>query len=81
MLTDYIHAVMRGAKYKILPEDDNLIHGEIPGFEGISTHAETLAICRQKLVEALKDWICFRVSRQLPLPVVEGIQLPTKEVM
>jgi len=34
MLTSYIRAAMRRAKYEILP-DDNSFYGHIPGFDGL----------------------------------------------
>lgn len=74
MLTNYIRAAMRQARYEILPEDKSF-YGEIPGFEGVYANASTLEACREELEEVLEEWILLRVSRNLPLPVVEGIQL------
>jgi predicted RNase H-like HicB family nuclease len=79
MLTDYIRAAMRQARYEILP-DDGTFYGEIPGFDGIYANADTLEACREELEEVLEEWILFRVSKNLPLPVVEGIELAIKEV-
>lgn len=79
MLTNYIRAAMRQAKYEILP-DDGTFYGEIPGFDGIYANADTLETCREELEEVLEEWIFFRVSRNLPLPVVEGIELTIKRV-
>lgn len=80
MLTEYIRAAMKKAKYEILP-DDNSFYGEIPGFEGVYANAETLEACRDELEEVLEEWIFFRISRNLPLPVVEGIELKVKEAV
>ena len=79
MLTNYIRAAMRQARYEILP-DDGTFYGEIPGFDGIYANADTLEACREELEEVLEEWILFRVSRNLSLPVVEGIELTIKEV-
>jgi predicted RNase H-like HicB family nuclease len=79
MLTNYIRAAMHQARYEILP-DDGTFYGEIPGFNGVYANADTLEACREELEEVLEEWILFRVSRQLPLPVVEGIELTIKEV-
>ena len=79
MLTDYIRAAMRRAKYEIL-QDDGTFYGEIPGFEGVYANAKNLEACREELEEALEEWILFRVSRNLKLPVVNGIRLRIKEV-
>jgi predicted RNase H-like HicB family nuclease len=78
MLTAYIRAAMRKAKYEIL-SDDNSFYGEIPGFAGIYANADTLEECRDELEEVLEEWLFFRISRNLALPVVDGIELAIKE--
>ncbi len=80
MLTSYIRAAMRQAQYEILP-DDNTFYGEIPGFDGVYAHADTLEACREELEEVLEEWILLRVFKHLPLPIVEGIELAIKEVV
>ena len=80
MLTDYVRAAMRRATYEIL-SDDNTFYGEIPGFQGIWANADTLEACREELQEVLEEWIFFRISRNLSLPVVEGIELLIKETV
>ena len=79
MLTSYIRKAMGRARYEIL-RDDGSYYGEIPGFEGVHANASTLEDCRDELEEVLEEWILFRVSRNLPLPVVDGLQLAIKEV-
>ena len=79
MLTEYIHAAMKKAKYEILPED-NTFYGEIPGFDGVYANAETLEACRDELEEVFEEWIFFKISRNLPMPIVEGIELTIKDV-
>ena len=79
MLTDYIRAALHQARYEMLP-DDNSFYGEIPGFEGVYSNTVTLEACREELAEVLEEWILFRVSRNLPLPVVDGIELVIREV-
>ena len=78
MLRNYIQAAMRQARYEILP-DDSTFYGEIPGFEGVYANADKLETCREELEEVLEEWILLRVSRNLSLPVVEGIELVIKE--
>lgn len=72
MLIEYILAAMKRARYEILP-DDGTFYGEVPGFEGVYANAETLERCREELKEVLEEWILLRVSRNLTLPIVEGI--------
>jgi predicted RNase H-like HicB family nuclease len=79
VLTKYIEAAMRRAKYEIL-SDDASYYGEIPNFDGVYANADTLEGCREELEEVLEEWVLFRVSRNLSLPVVDGIELTIKEV-
>lgn len=79
MLTAYIRSAMRRAKYEIL-SDDNSYYGEIPGFDGVYAGASTLEDCREELESTLEDWILFRVSRNLPMPEVNGLKLEYAEV-
>jgi predicted RNase H-like HicB family nuclease len=79
MLTTYIRDAMRQAKYEILT-DDGTFYGEIPGFDGVYANAVTLEACREELEEVLEEWILFRVSKHLPLPIVNEIELTVKEI-
>ena len=79
MLTKYIQAAMRKAKYKILP-DDGSFYGEIPDFQGVYANADQLEKCREELEEVLEEWILLRISRGLPLPALEGIDLTIREM-
>ena len=79
MLTDYIRAAMRKARYEILP-DDGTFYGEIPGFDGVYANAHTLERCREELEDILEEWILLRVFKHLPLPTADGIDLTIKEV-
>ena len=72
MLIDYIRASMRMAKYEIL-SDDGTFYGEIPGFDGVYANTDTLESCRDELEEVLEEWLLFRVSRNLTLPVVKSL--------
>lgn len=79
MLTEYIHGAMRRAKYEILP-DDNTFYGEIPGFDGVYANVSTLEECREELEEVLEEWLFFKISRNLPIPTIDGIELAVKEM-
>ena len=75
MLLEYLRAAVRKARYEILTGDSSY-YGEIPGFDGVYANADTLERCREELEEVLEEWVLFRVSRRLPLPVVDGIEPP-----
>ncbi len=78
VLTRYLRAALHRAKYKVL--EDGSFFGEIPGFDGVWANAGALEPCREELEEVLEEWILFRVSRQLPLPTVDNIELKIREV-
>lgn len=80
MLTAYIDAAMRKATYEILP-DDGTYYGEIPGLQGVWANEATLEACREELKSALEDWMLYRLSKQLTLPVVDEIDLNVKEAV
>jgi predicted RNase H-like HicB family nuclease len=80
MLTEYVQAALKKARYEIL-SDDSSFYGEIPGFSGVYANAGTLEECRNDLREVLEDWILLSISRHLPLPVVDGIELKLREAV
>ena len=67
MLTAYLRAALRKARYEILP-DDKSFYAEIPGFDGVYANSSTLEACREELSEVLEEWVLFRVSKNLSLP-------------
>jgi predicted RNase H-like HicB family nuclease len=79
MLSEYLRAAMRHAKYELLSEDGSFF-GEIPDFQGVYANQATLESCREQLQEVLEDWVLFRVSRNLELPVVDGLRIEIKKV-
>jgi predicted RNase H-like HicB family nuclease len=79
MLTQYIDSALKRAHYEIL-EDDKSFFGEVKECEGVYANAKTLEECRKELEQTLEDWILLRVSKNLPLPQIDGIDLSVKEV-
>ena len=79
MLQAYIRGALGRAHYEIL-EDDGSSYGEIREFEGVYANADALETCREELQEVLEEWILLRVSRDLPLPTVDGIELQVRKV-
>lgn len=78
MITEYINAAMRKARYEIL-EVDKTYYGEIPGFKGLYANENTLEECRTELEDTLEDWILISIAKNLPLPVIDGIELKIPE--
>ena len=73
MLSKYIAAAMRRAKYELL--SDGTFYGEIPGFRGVYANGKSLEKCREELQEVLEDWIVLGLRLGHALPVVSGIDL------
>jgi predicted RNase H-like HicB family nuclease len=80
MITEYIQAAMRKARYEILAGDEGF-YGEIPGFKGVWANAPTLEACREELAEALETWLLFRISRRLDVPSVGKHKLQVEFVI
>ena len=77
MLRNYINAALGKAVYDIL--EDKTYYGEIPGFSGLFSNESTLEECRNELEDTLEDWILLSISKHLPLPVIDGIELVVQE--
>jgi predicted RNase H-like HicB family nuclease len=79
MLTEYLRLAMSRAHYELLSGGEGF-YGEIPGFQGVLAQGETLEACREELASTLEDWLIFRISRHLPTPVLQGLDLAVKEI-
>ena len=73
MLTEYIVAALRRARYEIL--EDGTFYGEVPDCAGVYANAETLEGCREQLREVLEDWIVLGLRMGHSFPVIGGISL------
>jgi predicted RNase H-like HicB family nuclease len=73
MLTEYIHAALRRARYEIL--EDGSFYGAISECPGVWANAESLEECRAELQEVLEEWILLGIARHQSLPVIEEIEL------
>lgn len=78
MLTNYIKAAMRRAKYEIIA-DDGSYYAEIPGFRGVYANAATLETCREELQEVLEGWIVLGLRLGHPLPEIDGLKLTVEK--
>ncbi len=79
MLTEYLRLAMGRAHYELLGGGEGF-YGEIPDFQGVLAHGETLEACREELASTLEDWLLFRISRHLPIPVIQGLDLAVREI-
>ena len=78
MLTEYVDAAMKKAKYKLLGGGEGYF-GRIPGFRGVWSNTDTLPECRKELRSVLESWMLFRLREGLSLPIVAGINLTARK--
>jgi predicted RNase H-like HicB family nuclease len=79
MLLEYINAALNKAKYEIIV-DDNSFYGFIPELQGVISYSDTLESCRQQLYEVVEEWLLIRISKGLPIPIIDNIDLQLKYV-
>ena len=79
MLSEYLRAGLTRAHYELLAGGEGF-YGEIPCFQGVYARADTLEACREELANTLEDWLLVRISRHLPTPILDGMDLTVKEV-
>jgi predicted RNase H-like HicB family nuclease len=70
---EYIEAALKLAEYERL--EDGTVFGSIPGLDGVWSNADTLGEAEVELAEVLEEWIYLRLSQQLPIPTVGGIEI------
>jgi predicted RNase H-like HicB family nuclease len=71
VLTSYIRAAMRQARYEIV-EDDGSFYGEIPAIPGVWANAATLEACREELESVLEGWVLVSIADPSPIPAIDG---------
>ena len=79
MITEYILAAMKIARYEFLP-NDKVYYGEIPECNGVYATSENLEDCREELREVLEEWILVSVRENLAMPEINNISLNIKKV-
>jgi predicted RNase H-like HicB family nuclease len=79
MLTAYIPAAMRQARYEIV-EDNGLFYGDIPAIPGVWANAKTREVCREELESVLEGWVQVSIADHSPIPDIDGNRLAIREV-
>jgi len=80
MLTEYLRAALRRARYEILGDEPGY-YGEIRELPGVWASAETLESCREELAAVLEDWVLVRVARGLDIPALDGVEIRKVEAV
>ena len=71
--SEYIEAALRLATYERL--GDGTIYAEVPGLDGVWANADTQVGAEVELSEVIEEWIYLRLSKQLPIPSMGGIEI------
>ena len=79
MINQYITVTLRRAHYELLGNGEGF-YGSIPVLAGVWAQAASLEDCREELKAALEDWLLLSLSRQHPIPVMDGIDLAIREL-
>ena len=79
MLTSYLRAAMRQARYEIV-EDDGSFYGHVPAVPGVWANAETLEACRDELESVLEGWVLVSIADHSPIPDIDGNRLEIRGV-
>jgi len=78
MLTAYIRAAMREARYEIL--EDGSFYGSIPPIPGVWANSPSLEACRDELESVLEGWLLLSVADHSPIPEIAGQRVEIREV-
>lgn len=71
MLTEYITAALRHARYKLL--EDGSYFGEMPELRGPWAGARSLEACREELREVIEAWIMVGLRKGEVFPEFDGL--------
>ena len=74
MLTLYIQAAMKKARYEMI-EDEQPFYGHIPECPGVWATGETLEACREELQEALENWLALGLRFGQPIPEIDDVRV------
>jgi predicted RNase H-like HicB family nuclease len=77
MLSEYIRAAMRQAKYELI--ENGRYYGSIRACRGCWAEARTLEECREELQSTLEDWLLLGLQMGHRLPIIDGINLNPAE--
>jgi predicted RNase H-like HicB family nuclease len=71
MLTQYINSALKKAHYEV---EEGVFYAEIPDFDGVLAHRNTLEECREQLIEVLEGWLIVGIRHGHFLPIIENMK-------
>lgn len=72
MITEYIQAALRRAKYEL---DEGVFYAEIPELPGVLAYGSTLEECRTQLIEVVEGWLIVGIRHGDFIPILDAIDL------
>jgi len=78
MITEYVNAALNRAHYELI-DDTEPFYGEVQELPGVYATGTTLEQCRENLREVIEGWILLSVRRDLPIPDLGGVSIPTRQ--
>lgn len=76
MLSDYVNAALKRARYENL--ETKQLYAEVPELVGVWAEGSTMEECRQELIEVIEGWLFLKIKDGDVLPVLDGIDLNIK---
>ena len=74
MLTEYIAAAMRRARYELLPNGEG-VYAEIPELPGVWANGDSVEETREDLRLALEGWLVLAIARGTAIPEIDGVAI------
>lgn len=74
MITEYIQAALRRAKYEV---EEDTYYAEVPELPGVLAYGGTLEDCRQQLIEVIEGWLIVGFRHGDTIPVLDSVDLNT----
>ncbi len=75
MLSEYVQAALRRAKYELL-DDGEGFYAEVSLLPGVWANADNLEACRERLKEAVESWILVKLRHNdSDFPNLDGFDL------
>ncbi|MGA7669774.1 MAG: hypothetical protein WBW04_05090 [Nitrolancea sp.] len=79
MLTRYIEAAMRRARFEWLA-DSNEFYGEISELPGVWATGVSRESCETELRDVLEEWLALGISLHHQLPVLDDIDVNVEAI-
>ena len=81
MLTEFIKKALAHAHYELI-QDNEPFYGEVKELPGVWSTGVTLEECREKLEQAIEDWLLFSLAKGYEIPVLDGLKIePPREIL